>query len=134
MKPEQAPRYRTERDPLGEKRVPDDVLYGVQTLRALETFQISGLRMEHSLITAIAEIKKAAALAHLESGELDEPVGKAIIDAAGEIIDGQWCVGPSLGSDALRAGRPVGTERDDALRCVRAARDVGNHAQRRSYF
>jgi aspartate ammonia-lyase len=90
MKPEQSIRYRTERDPLGEKRVPDDVLYGVQTLRALETFHISGLRMEHSLITAIAEIKKAAALAHLESGALDEPVGKAIVEAAGEIIDGQW--------------------------------------------
>ena len=45
MKPEQATRYRTERDPLGEKRVPDDVLYGVQTLRALENYQISGLRV-----------------------------------------------------------------------------------------
>ena len=90
MRPEQATRYRTERDPLGEKRVPDDVLYGVQTLRALETFQISGLRMDQSLITAIAEIKKAAALAHLESGDLDEKIGKAIVDAAGEIIEGQW--------------------------------------------
>jgi aspartate ammonia-lyase len=90
MKPEQATRYRTERDPLGEKRVPDDVLYGVQTLRALENFQISKLRVEHSLITAIVEIKKAAALAHLELGDIDEPIGKAIVETAGEIIGGQW--------------------------------------------
>lgn len=41
LKPEEATRYRTERDPLGEKRGPDDVLYGVQTLRALENFQIA---------------------------------------------------------------------------------------------
>jgi fumarate hydratase class II/aspartate ammonia-lyase len=102
MKPEQATRYRTERDPLGEKRVPDDVLYGVQTLRALETFQISSLRMEHSLIKAIAEIKKAAALAHLELDDLDEPIGKAIVAAADEIIEGQWREQFSL--DVFQAG------------------------------
>lgn len=90
LKPEEATRYRTERDPLGEKRVPDDVLYGVQTLRALENFQISSLRMDHSLITAFAEIKKAAATAHLELDDLDEPIAKAIIQAAEELIEGEW--------------------------------------------
>jgi aspartate ammonia-lyase len=90
LNPEEATRYRTERDPLGEKRVPDDVLYGVQTLRALENFQISSLRIDHSLITAIAEIKKAAASAHLELGKLHEPIAKAIIYAAEEVIEGQW--------------------------------------------
>ena len=90
LNPEEATRYRTERDPLGEKRVPDDVLYGVQTMRALENFQISRLRMDHSLITAFAEIKKAAAAAHLELGDLDEPIGTAIIHAAEELIEGQW--------------------------------------------
>lgn len=102
MKPEQATRYRTERDPLGEKRVPDDVLYGVQTLRALENFQISSLRVEQSLITAFAEIKKAAALAHLEMGELDERIGKAMVQAADEIIDGEWREEFSL--DVFQAG------------------------------
>ena len=102
MKAEQATRYRTERDPLGEKQVPDDVLYGVQTLRALENFQISNLRVEHSLITAIAEIKKAAALAHLELDDLDESIGKAIVETTGEIIDGQWRDEFSL--DVFQAG------------------------------
>jgi aspartate ammonia-lyase len=90
LNPEDVARYRTERDPLGEKRVPDDVLYGVQTLRALENFQISSLRMDHSLITAFAEIKKAAATTHLELGKLDEPIANAIIRVADELIEGQW--------------------------------------------
>src|SRR5215204_2373851 len=88
LKPEELTRYRTERDPLGEKRVPDDVLYGIQTLRALENFRISDLRVDHSLIIAYAEIKKAAALAHLELHDLDESIGRAIIQAADEIIEG----------------------------------------------
>ena len=86
----QAPGHRTERDPLGDKRVPADVLYGVQTLRAMENFKISALRMDHALITAFAEIKKAAALAHLKMHKLDKPVGKAIVQAAEELIEGQW--------------------------------------------
>ena len=94
--------YRTERDPLGEKRVPADVLYGVQTLRALENFQISGLRMDHALIIAFAEIKKAAALANLELDELDKPTGKALVQAADELIKGQWREQFSL--DVFQAG------------------------------
>ena len=90
LKPDETTRYRTERDPLGEKRVPDDVLYGVQTLRALENFQISSLRIDHSLIIAFAEIKKAAAAAHLELEDLDKPIGRAIIRAAEELIEGEW--------------------------------------------
>jgi aspartate ammonia-lyase len=90
LKPDETIRYRTERDPLGERRVPDDVLYGIQTLRALENFQISKLRVDHSLIIAIAEIKKAATSAHLELGKHDEPVAKAIIRAAEEVIEDQW--------------------------------------------
>jgi aspartate ammonia-lyase len=90
LKPEDVARYRTEHDPLGEKRVPDDVLYGVQTLRALENFQISSLRMDHSLIMALTEIKKAAAVTHLQLGNLDEAIAKAIIHATEELIDGQW--------------------------------------------
>ena len=51
--------YRLERDPVGEVRVPAVALYGVQTTRALENFQISNLRMNPALITAYAEIKQA---------------------------------------------------------------------------
>jgi aspartate ammonia-lyase len=82
--------YRIERDPLGEKRVPSDVLFGIQTLRARETFQISNLRIHAELITALAEIKRAAAEANLRNKQLDTKIARAIIDAADEIIDGQW--------------------------------------------
>jgi aspartate ammonia-lyase len=102
VKPQEATSYRTERDPLGEKRVPDDVLYGVQTLRARENFQISNLRVDHELIIAFAEIKKAAVLAHLELGEVDEKKGRAMIQAADEIIEGQWREEFSL--DVFQAG------------------------------
>src|SRR5688572_32285266 len=82
--------YRTERDPLGEKHVPADALFGVQTLRAKETFQISKLRIHPELTTAFAEIKRAAAEANLHNKQLDEKIGRAVITAANEIIDGQW--------------------------------------------
>jgi len=80
---------RIERDPLGEKRVPTDALYGIQTFRALENFRISGLRIHDSFITAYAEIKKAAAEANIETGKLESKKGRAIIKAADEIIDGK---------------------------------------------
>jgi aspartate ammonia-lyase len=79
---------RIERDPLGEKRVPTEALYGIQTFRALENFQISGLRIHPEFVTAYAEIKKAAAEANIETGKLESKPGKAIIKAADEIIDG----------------------------------------------
>ena len=102
MNPEQANGFRTERDPIGEKKVPAGALYGVQTQRALENFQISNLRIDHSLIIAIAEIKKAAAMAHLELGKLDGPIGEAIIKAADELIDGEHKEHFSL--DVFQAG------------------------------
>lgn len=102
MRPERSIPFRTETDPVGEKRVPDDALFGIQTLRAQENFQISDLRIDHSLIVAIAEVKKASAQAHLELGNLDESVAKAIIQAASEIIDGEWREEFSL--DVFQAG------------------------------
>lgn len=82
--------YRIERDPLGEKQIPADALYGVQTLRALENFQISRLRIHPEFITAYAEIKKAAAEANMQTGKLEKGIGKAIVKAADEIIEGKW--------------------------------------------
>jgi aspartate ammonia-lyase len=102
MEPKKATGYRTERDPIGEKRVPLDVLYGIQTLRALENFQISSLRMDHSLITAFAEIKKAAAHAHRKLNDLEDRLGESIVKAADEIIEGQWKEQFSL--DVFQAG------------------------------
>jgi hypothetical protein len=78
MEPKQTLKYRTERDPIEEKQVPADALYGVQTTRALENFQISSRRIDRSLIVAFAEIKESAAEALREIGKLDKPVADAL--------------------------------------------------------
>jgi aspartate ammonia-lyase len=82
--------FRIEQDPIGEKRLPADALYGVQTARALENFQISGLRIHPEFITAIAEIKKAAAQSNVATGSLPPEIGGAIAAAADELIGGEW--------------------------------------------
>jgi aspartate ammonia-lyase len=81
-------KFRRERDPLGELQVPADAYYGVQTMRAVENFAISGLHAHADLITATILIKKAAAQANEALGRLDPPVARAIITAADEILTG----------------------------------------------
>jgi aspartate ammonia-lyase len=81
---------RQERDPLGEVQVPAAVLYGVQTARALNNFQISQLRIHPTLITALAKIKRAAAQANREVGKLAPELSEAIIKAADEVSAGRW--------------------------------------------
>ena len=82
---------RREHDLLGERDVPDAALYGVQTLRALENFPITGvpLREFPRLVGALAAVKEAAALANREQGKLPEDVADAIIKAAREIRGGR---------------------------------------------
>src|SRR5476649_1446051 len=80
--------FRTERDPLGELDVPAGAYYGVQTMRAVENFPISGLRAPADLVTATILVKKAAAEANLALGRLDADVAAAIGAAADEILAG----------------------------------------------
>ena len=81
--------HRIERDPLGDKPVPGDAYYGIQTARALENFPISGLRAHAELVTATVLIKKCAARANMALGRLAPDIGNAIVSAADEIIGGQ---------------------------------------------
>ena len=81
-------RFRTETDPLGERQVPADAYYGVQTQRALENFPISGLTAPLELVTATVQIKKAAAEANRTLGRLDSAIANAIVRAADEILAG----------------------------------------------
>ena len=80
---------RLERDPLGEKPVPADALYGIQTLRAAENFPISGLRPLPAFVDAVVWIKRSAALTHKETGRLEARLADAIVQAADEILGGQ---------------------------------------------
>jgi aspartate ammonia-lyase len=89
---------RTEKDPLGTLEVPDEALYGVQTLRAVQNFPISGLRPLKPFVTAQVWLKKAAALTHKETGRLDARLADAIVSAADEVLaakhDDQFVVDP----------------------------------------
>ena len=80
---------RTERDPLGTLDVPADALYGVQTLRAIRNFPISGLKPLAPFVIAQVWIKKAAALTHKETGRLDPRLAEAIVAAADEVLAGK---------------------------------------------
>jgi len=79
---------RTERDSFGNIDVPADRLWGAQTQRSLRYFAISAERMPHALILALAMVKRAAAVANRQLGELESPVADAIIAAADEVIAG----------------------------------------------
>ncbi|MBI4041873.1 MAG: aspartate ammonia-lyase [Deltaproteobacteria bacterium] len=81
--------YRIEKDSLGEKRVPKDVYYGIQTLRAVENFPISGFKPFPEFVTAFVYIKKTAALVNTDLGLLDSKISKAIVQAADEILNGK---------------------------------------------
>ena len=80
---------RVERDPLGELQVPADAYYGVQTLRAVENFPISGLKAPAPLVTATVLIKQACARANAALARLDSSIADAIARAADEILAGQ---------------------------------------------
>jgi aspartate ammonia-lyase len=81
--------FRTEQDPLGEKQVPASALYGIQTLRAVENFPISGLRPLPAFVDAVIWIKKAAALVHRRTGRLEARLADAIVAAADEVLGGR---------------------------------------------
>jgi len=84
-------RTRREHDLLGERSVPDDALYGVQTLRALENFPITGIPLREfpALVEALAAVKEAAALANADLGLLDKDIANLIVRAAQEIRAGR---------------------------------------------
>ena len=80
---------RTEKDPLGTLEVPTDALYGVQTLRAVQNFPISGLKPLPPFVDATVRIKRAAALTHKETGRLEAKLADAIVKAADEVLAGK---------------------------------------------
>jgi fumarate hydratase class II len=82
--------FRIEHDSMGDVRVPADARWAAQTQRAVENFPISGLRIERSLIDALARIKGAAAQANAGLKIIDKKVADAIAAAAAEVASGQW--------------------------------------------
>ncbi|MGH2535543.1 MAG: class II fumarate hydratase [Thermomicrobiales bacterium] len=85
-----APRFRTERDSMGEMRVPADALYGAATARAVENFPISGIRFSRAFLRALGLIKLAAAEVNAGLGLLDGEPARLIVAAAEEVAAGRW--------------------------------------------
>ena len=81
--------FRIEKDTLGEVRVPVDALYGAQTQRARDNFRISGLPPQPDYVWGMVMIKKAAALANMDTGRLDRTIGDALVRAADEALEGK---------------------------------------------
>jgi len=86
---------RLEKDSLGERRIPAEAYYGIQTDRAIENFPISGLKPKSSYIDATVHIKKAAAKTNKALGLLDDHIADAIVNSCDEILNGklrEWFV------------------------------------------
>jgi aspartate ammonia-lyase len=96
---------RTEKDSLGTKEIPSNVYYGIQTLRAVENYPISGMRAHPTLIRAFGMVKQAAAEANKELGLLDEKRANAIIQAAKDVQSGKF--NDSFVVDVFQAGAGV---------------------------
>src|SRR5487761_372032 len=94
--------FRIEKDFLGEVKVPSNAYYGVQTLRAVHNFPISGLRLPREFIRAQGIIKFSAAKANMQLGLLDKKIGKAITAAAKQVIEGT--LDSSFVVDVFQAG------------------------------
>ncbi len=85
-------RTRSEHDLLGDRDVPHEYYYGIQTLRAIENFNISGITLNFfpQIVEALAMVKMAAAKANHDLGILSKPVADAISQACNEIIHGKF--------------------------------------------
>jgi fumarate hydratase class II len=143
-----APKVRIEKDTFGPIEVPADKLWGAQTQRSLTNFKISGERMPRALLHALANVKKAAALVNLDLATLDPKKGRAIIQAADEVLEGKhddefplvvWQTGSGTQTNmnmnevlANRASEILGGERgegrlvhpNDHVNCGQSSNDV----------
>jgi fumarate hydratase class II len=81
---------RMERDGIGELAVPDGALYGIATQRAIDNFALSGYRLPREYVVAVAWVKYACATANVDLGRISEEKGRAMRQAAKEIVDGKW--------------------------------------------
>ena len=115
---------RQEHDFLGAKMIPDEAYYGVQTMRALENFQITGAHLDPDFIKAMATVKKASCLTNMKTGRMDPKIGQAIQQAADEIIEGQFLDQFPLDPIQGGAGTSINMNMNEVL-CNRALEILG---------
>ncbi len=144
-----APRTRAERDTFGPIDVPAHRLWGAQTQRSLQNFDISGERQPSDIIHALARVKRASAVINQRLGLLDAHKGDAIVAATDEVIEGRhpdefplvvWQTGSGTQTNmnlneviANRASELLGGERGDA-RLVHPNDDVNRSQSSNDVF
>lgn len=99
--------FRLEKDLLGEKEVAQEAYYGIHTVRAAENFTLSRMKVHPELIKALAMVKKAAVQTNMELGNIDQVRGKAIEQAAEEVIRGEYL--EQFIIDAIQGGAGTST-------------------------
>lgn len=119
--------YRIEHDLLGEREVPAERYYGIQTLRALENFQITGIPISHypHLIRSLAYIKKAAALANHQLGLLPETIKDGITQACDKILEGEFM--DEFVVDAIQGGAGTSTNMNANEVIANLALEISGH-------
>ena len=100
---------RTEHDLLGDRQVPADRYFGIQTMRAMENFEITRIPISHypHFIAALAYVKKAAALTNENLGLLNTEISTAIVQACDEILSGEFQ--QEFAVDAIQGGAGTST-------------------------
>ena len=119
--------YRTEHDSLGDHTVPEDAYYGVQTIRALENFEVTGIPISRysRMVQALAQVKKAACLANMELGLLPEELGDAIVAACREVREGRH--DDNFVVDVIQGGAGTSTNMNaNEVICNRALEILGH--------
>ncbi|MBP1750647.1 MAG: AspA [Deltaproteobacteria bacterium] len=99
--------FRVEKDMLGEREVPAEAYWGIHTQRAMKNFAVSAFRVPAEMITALAEVKEACALANMRAGLLDAKIGEAIAGAAQEVAAG--ALADQFVVDAFQGGAGTST-------------------------
>ncbi|MDP4146299.1 MAG: aspartate ammonia-lyase [Bacillota bacterium] len=99
--------YRIEKDLLGEKEIPKDAYYGINTVRAMENFNISNKKVNINLIRALVIVKKSASITHKKLKNMEEEKANAIINACDDILTGEYDCYFTV--DALQGGAGTST-------------------------
>ena len=118
---------RIEHDLLGEREVPDEVYWGVHTLRAAENFAITGEHVAPELIVALACVKQAAAEANRELGVLDARRADAIVESCEEVRAGQ--LHDQFVVDAIQGGAGTSTNMNANEVIANRALELLGHAR-----
>lgn len=122
---------RIEKDFLGEKEIPASAYYGIQTQRAIENFRITDIpvSLEPRMIKALGYVKKAAAIANMDSDVLPENVGKAIVAACDEVIAGE--MNDHFVVDVIQGGAGTSTNMNANEVIANKALEILGHARGR---